>query len=601
MKQIQALLCAVLFLALFSGVAAEGIDPGNPLFVKSLKVELWIHGTGTITGPLSPGDSMTLKLLVPQSSENQVVESIIETASYNGQGLVPISHEIDKFGNRYALFAFNSLSGMKLEYDINAIISTKTYAGLSDFNVSAGFPEEMKAFLQPTEHAESNDPTIRTIAASIMASDSELESIASAAEWVNNYVEYDAGYWGKSQSARQVIDSKKGVCEEFSNLTSALLKAKGIPTRVVSGMVYSSKDWNNHAWIEAYVPGRGWIGIDSTYGEAGFLDGTHIEMGKTDDRSNASDQAYSYIGNFEVEIKDQRKVTVLSVEKFTGVSEVIPKNFTDTNLFARGFSHSLDKGQGFDLNALVRNRLGVKTILPAQLNLNEAFKAGKKNRLLVLGPFGERELSWQAIAPDANADYVYSYSIETIGSGFEGVIPVIGAQGTVFGGGSQVHVSESIPTITQEGALELKLELYNSGSEAADINMGIYGPDSEELASSRERLLPRETKEFRFAVPNILSRKFVLFKVLSRDLNYEGKINISGEAGIPEERQSQSAAVGGNEGDSRSVEKEKQKGDKAESGLGFAILEDLLVPIVVVVLLLLVLFGLVTVFRRQRR
>ncbi len=63
-------------------------------------------------------------------------------------------------------------------------------------------------------------------------------------------------------------------CEYFATAGVALMRAAGIPARLVSG--FMSDDWNEygkffdvrqsdaHAWVEAYLPGRGWTLVDPT-------------------------------------------------------------------------------------------------------------------------------------------------------------------------------------------------------------------------------------------------------------------------------------------------------------------------------------------------
>jgi|HubBroStandDraft_1064217.scaffolds.fasta_scaffold10534_3 transglutaminase-like putative cysteine protease len=68
----------------------------------------------------------------------------------------------------------------------------------------------------------------------------------------------------------EAIRLKSGVCQDFAHIAIALLRRLGIPARYVSGYLFhegSDRDVASnasHAWVEAYLPSLGWIGIDPT-------------------------------------------------------------------------------------------------------------------------------------------------------------------------------------------------------------------------------------------------------------------------------------------------------------------------------------------------
>jgi transglutaminase-like putative cysteine protease len=69
---------------------------------------------------------------------------------------------------------------------------------------------------------------------------------------------------------REVLETKGGVCQDFTHLMIALCRAIGIPARYVSGYLYNGPGFHlrgaqaSHAWCEVFVPGRGWYGLDPT-------------------------------------------------------------------------------------------------------------------------------------------------------------------------------------------------------------------------------------------------------------------------------------------------------------------------------------------------
>jgi transglutaminase-like putative cysteine protease len=69
----------------------------------------------------------------------------------------------------------------------------------------------------------------------------------------------------------QAIESHKGVCQDFAHVMIALVRGLGIPCRYVSGYLFHrdsdqdrSSEGATHAWVEALLPGLGWVGFDPT-------------------------------------------------------------------------------------------------------------------------------------------------------------------------------------------------------------------------------------------------------------------------------------------------------------------------------------------------
>jgi transglutaminase-like putative cysteine protease len=69
----------------------------------------------------------------------------------------------------------------------------------------------------------------------------------------------------------EALAKRKGVCQDFAHIMIALVRPLGIPCRYVSGYLYhraedhdrSERD-ASHAWVEALLPGLGWVGFDPT-------------------------------------------------------------------------------------------------------------------------------------------------------------------------------------------------------------------------------------------------------------------------------------------------------------------------------------------------
>jgi transglutaminase-like putative cysteine protease len=67
------------------------------------------------------------------------------------------------------------------------------------------------------------------------------------------------------------LGSRNGVCQDFAHIMIAIVRGLRIPCRYVSGYLYHGDEHNDrsadgatHAWVEALMPGLGWVGFDPT-------------------------------------------------------------------------------------------------------------------------------------------------------------------------------------------------------------------------------------------------------------------------------------------------------------------------------------------------
>jgi transglutaminase-like putative cysteine protease len=84
-------------------------------------------------------------------------------------------------------------------------------------------------------------------------------------------------------SAREVLRTKIGDCNEHTALYVAMARALGIPARIAVGLVYVRGAFYYHAWPEVYVnegTGRGlWLPVDPTFNQFP-ADSTHVRLAR---------------------------------------------------------------------------------------------------------------------------------------------------------------------------------------------------------------------------------------------------------------------------------------------------------------------------------
>ncbi len=97
-----------------------------------------------------------------------------------------------------------------------------------------------------------------------------------ALDWVSREFGYtlDTPLPGRNGVDEFLFDQKQGYCEHFSSSFVVLMRAAGIPARVVTGYVGGTRNpfggyWvvrrmDAHAWAEVWLPQRGWVRVDPT-------------------------------------------------------------------------------------------------------------------------------------------------------------------------------------------------------------------------------------------------------------------------------------------------------------------------------------------------
>ncbi|MFI4892271.1 MAG: transglutaminase family protein [Phycisphaerales bacterium JB058] len=117
-------------------------------------------------------------------------------------------------------------------------------------------------------------------------------------------------------SASEVARTCTGDCTEHATLLAALLRVHGIPSRVVSGLVYvnnfegAEEIFGYHMWTQAWVNLDGnwqWVDYDATLGPYGRFDATHIALSvsamQDNETNNSMIALVPLLGRLQIEIE----------------------------------------------------------------------------------------------------------------------------------------------------------------------------------------------------------------------------------------------------------------------------------------------------------
>lgn len=102
------------------------------------------------------------------------------------------------------------------------------------------------------------------------------------------YTDFDfvSGFTTVSTPLSEVMEEKKGVCQDFAQIAIACIRSIGLPARYVSGYIETLPPPGkkkligadaSHAWFAIFIPGFGWVDFDPTNNQ--IPENQHIVVG----------------------------------------------------------------------------------------------------------------------------------------------------------------------------------------------------------------------------------------------------------------------------------------------------------------------------------
>ena len=118
--------------------------------------------------------------------------------------------------------------------------------------------------------------------------------------------------WGKPLKPEFTFKQKKGSCRDLAWMQIHMLRQLGIASRFVSGYYYIDRadpEFELHAWVEAYLPGAGWIGLDPSHGI--LTDHYHVPVASSSNYENTMPVSGSVRGKAKSVLNNKLTITKL--------------------------------------------------------------------------------------------------------------------------------------------------------------------------------------------------------------------------------------------------------------------------------------------------
>ncbi|MBI2664927.1 transglutaminase domain-containing protein [Candidatus Woesearchaeota archaeon] len=317
------------------------------------------------------------------------------------------------------LFIWDKPKPGKLSYSAVAdVVTTRSLVPVTHkvaFPI-AELPSDIAQYTLPTENIDSDNQGIELLASSLAAGEDDLFVVVfKLAEWSNTNINYNLSTLTAdvTKNASWVLQTRQGVCDEFTNLFIALNRALGIPARFVSGISYTDSElfqqrWGFHGWAEVYFPGYGWVPFDVTYGEFGFVDPGHIQMISTADVAETT-TGYQWKGR-NIDVVTSQLTPRITLKDASGSIQgeiaLRSKILKDSVGFG---SYNIEEVEVTNF----RNYYTVAELVHA--NTQELELIGPNKRDILLKP-GETKLEYFVfrVSGELNEDYVYTFPLTVI-------------------------------------------------------------------------------------------------------------------------------------------------------------------------------------------
>ncbi len=221
---------------------------------------------------------LTLGFVVPPAFQSPTYNQSVQGFELR---LTPRPQEqkksVDERGNEVITAVWNN---PPRAVDVRLAFSASNATHLQTIDTVASFPladppAEVRYYLKATEQVQANDPRIQRLARELTQGvTKEFDAVQRVLTWVVDHVRYvtpPAQY-----DALYSFESGKGNCQNYSHLSAALMRAVGIPVRIVNGVTLSrpfdvsrpggvmtfKMGQGRHSWVEVWFPDLGWVPLD---------------------------------------------------------------------------------------------------------------------------------------------------------------------------------------------------------------------------------------------------------------------------------------------------------------------------------------------------
>ena len=288
-------------------------------------------------------DSANQIMLYPIADDYQ--ETPLQTIIITGSPMVNI-HE-DYYGNKVGTFT-HAQSHHELVIDSQLMVITRSRTLPTDKEPVEKQWKELEAlqhdlvfidFLRQ-ERFSSFVELEKITAEERCKNCSPLESAVHFCKYVFDFFTYRKGITTVETTVDEIWKLRSGVCQDFAHILLVMLRLIHIPSRYVSGYICPNKngmrgEGATHAWVEAYIPFYGWLGLDPT--NNCIVNETHVRLAEGKNFSDCSPVKGTYRGTSNHTLEVSVSVSYEDGQTSSPESEIFYSEPPTTSVYRNSF------------------------------------------------------------------------------------------------------------------------------------------------------------------------------------------------------------------------------------------------------------------------
>jgi transglutaminase-like putative cysteine protease len=202
---------------------------------------------------------------------------VTQTSIVKSINPAPKTTRLDVDGNVLAEYTLGAYQKLTVVAKVEGQVRYRDY-NLAASGTKKDIPAALVANYTRSTRYWPTDGAVGEAARGVVKQDAKVaDNVRAVYDYVINKLTYNDDklkFNVRQGAAKALANPSNAVCLEYADLMIAMLRSQGIPARMVVGYAYAGSlkaspgvEDSLHSWVEAYVPGIGWMTVDPTWGE----------------------------------------------------------------------------------------------------------------------------------------------------------------------------------------------------------------------------------------------------------------------------------------------------------------------------------------------